>query len=919
MLLIWDVTSATDAKDYYATCLASGTVPDRQGYYSEGQESPGVYGGKLAGMLGLGGKAVDEATFSQLCDNINPATGKPLTPRTNEFRRVCKDFTFSGPKSFSIIEAFASGAERKRLRQAFDEAVAETVAEDIEPAMCTRVRKGGADFDRVTGNLLTAGFDHATARPEDDDALPDMHWHKHLLVWNATYDPVENRVKAGQVGDIVRDKGYYRAAFYARLASKLEALGYGIDRRGGYEWEIAGVPQPLIDKFSKRTAQIDAEAEEKGITSAARKAELGAKTRGKKQSDMTLPELRKAWDAQLTAAEREALASVYRREFAGGTPVTPAEAVKYAVHHCFERESLVSERELVRVALLYGLGHVSANQVRAEMPRHGVMTAEKDGRLMATSKEAYRMERSIIGFARGGVGCVNPIGVPEGLSRTLADGKSLDDEQWNAVTGLLASCDRVQLVDSAAGVGKSTMLGKFDEGMKRAARNVTYLATTTPAVGVLRKDRFEAETVAKFLFSEKMQEAARGGTVVVDEASMLGLRDAHLLFAVAREKKIRLVLLGDSRQHASVAAGATMRVLQQYAGLTPYRIATIKRQENSDHREAVRLLFEGKTLEGFDLLDKKLGWVHEIADAEQRYRAMAAEYVQLRKDGVAWDEILLISPTHAEGQRVAEAIRGLLREEGMIGKEEHELTRWVSADLTEAERGDGRNYRPGRVDMIQFHQNAAGHQSGSRLLVGGNRASLPVGEAAKFQAYRKETVRFAEGDILRFTANGTTLDGHRIRNGSAYKIAGFTATGIRLENGWLVAKDFGHFKHGIETSHGSQSKTVKHAIVGESSQSFGAANMEQTYVTASRARIKVSSYTDDKEGLRRAIQRSSLKLAAHDLFPPSPPAVPVRNAYQQWRAWRRRRQAQLARCRADAEALTRQHHQERQASHGFER
>ena len=44
--------------------------------------------------------------------------------------------------------------------------------------------------------------------------------------------------------------------------------------------------------------------------------------------------------------------------------MTAAEAVAYAMHHCFERESVVAERELVRVALLYGLGSVTADQVR---------------------------------------------------------------------------------------------------------------------------------------------------------------------------------------------------------------------------------------------------------------------------------------------------------------------------------------------------------------------------------------------------------------------------------------------------------------------------------------------------------------------------------------------------------------------------
>ena len=190
----------------------------------------------------------------------------------------------------------------------------------------------------------------------------------------------------------------------------------------------------------------------------------------------------------------------------------------------------------MRTALLYGLGSVSADEVRAEFAAHGVMLADKDGRLMATTKDVHAQERFITGFARAGRGSVDAAGVADGLERGI-----LDDEQWEAVTGLLSSYDRVQLVDSAAGVGKSTMLRVYDRGMRLAGRHVTYLATTTPAVGVLRDDSFAAETVAKFLLSAKMQAAAGGGTVVVDEASMLGLREAHKLFSVARENNINWV------------------------------------------------------------------------------------------------------------------------------------------------------------------------------------------------------------------------------------------------------------------------------------------------------------------------------------------------------------------------------------------
>ena len=55
---------------------------------------------------------------------------------------------------------------------------------------------------------------------------------------------------------------------------------------------------------------------------------------------------------------------------------------------------------------------------------------------------------------------------------------------------------------------------------------MTYLATTSGAVEVLEKDGFKVDTVAHFLLDEKMQAAARGGRVVVDETSMLGHKDA---------------------------------------------------------------------------------------------------------------------------------------------------------------------------------------------------------------------------------------------------------------------------------------------------------------------------------------------------------------------------------------------------------
>lgn len=58
------------------------------------------------------------------------------------------------------------------------------------------------------------------------------------------------------------------------------------------------------------------------------------------------------------------------------------------------------------------------------------------------------------------------------------------------------------------------------------------------------------------------------------------------------------------------------------------------------------------------------------------------------------------------------------------------------------------SYQPGRVDMLQFHQNAKGHRSGARIVVGdADQTRLLPGQAAKFQAYRAEAIALVEGDV----------------------------------------------------------------------------------------------------------------------------------------------------------------------------
>src|SRR5271155_2345533 len=133
MIRITQQDSARAAASYYATA----------DYYSEGQEIIGVWGGKGASRLGLEG-TVDKDSFERLCDNLDPRTGKALTVRTRSDRTVGYDFTFSVPKSVSLLYAISGD---QSIMEAFRGAVDETMRE-IEAEMKTRVRKDGQDTDR---------------------------------------------------------------------------------------------------------------------------------------------------------------------------------------------------------------------------------------------------------------------------------------------------------------------------------------------------------------------------------------------------------------------------------------------------------------------------------------------------------------------------------------------------------------------------------------------------------------------------------------------------------------------------------------------------------------------------------------------------------------------------------------------------
>jgi len=921
MLRIIKSASPEQAKKYFKQGLSK-----EGAYYCDEQEMPGLWFGKGAALLGLKGE-IKQDVFDALCDNINPNDGKRLTGRTLGNRRVGYDFNFHVPKSVSLAFEWR---QDERVFGAFCRAVRLTM-EDIEKEMAARIRRNGVqEGDRLTGNLAGGEFIHFTARPVN--GVPDPHLHAHCFVFNATHDENEAAWKAGQFGDILKRAPRYQAEFLSRLATGLQEIGYEIvTTKDGFE--LDGVSRELIEKFSRRSKVVNDKAAELGITDAKEKDALAALTREKKAKDLSKSQLHALWWQRLTPEEKEALEglgtlltrhpemAIHTTELLGRTPVKwvaailmPGQkkeeghplaplsvlkraaqeamkkgeeagmtnydqrAVRYAMEHLFERSSVITEDQLVKEALEWGYGRATVEGVREAVKDYPLIRVPKDRETYLTCWKVRAEEGRIVDRSKQGKGKFRAINPAWKIQTDW-----LNEQQRDAVSHVLASEDFVTGIVGKAGAGKTTTLSEIARAIETAQIRVMAFAPSAKAsrrnlreVGFLK-----AETIEKLMVSQELQKFSRGAVWLVDEAGLLSTRATDRLLKLAKQLDARIVMIGDTGQHHSVERGDGFRALEKYGEMRVVTIDNIQRQKG-EYKRAVEQIANKEYDKAIDTF-VNMGAMHEMP-FEKIPEALAAEYLALSRKG---KKLQVVSPTHAECDRITQAIRHAFKEAGEIG----EGAKWNilrNLSWTDPQKSDARHYQPGQV--IQITRNLTGYAMGDQMeviekgedtvLVRGRKGiqPLPLHAPEAFNVFEKDAIEVCEGDKIEMTAGGKTKaetsggikikDGHRLENGDAYTVKAISPEGeIVLNNGWILEKSFKHLNYGYaSTSHSAQSMTVDYVLVSQSGlYSSPAANAEQVYVSVSRGKEGIHMFTDSIDGVREDAARISERLLATEL------------------------------------------------------
>lgn len=663
-----------DAGLYYTNDPAREARPrNRDEYYT--RDGGGIWHSTGQSIV-THGSTVEAETFRDLCAGIHPGTGQPLVRGAGETHRAGIDITFTPGKSVSVLW-MAGTPEQRDLIEAAHRAAVSRALQFVHDERLIVVRHGAGGVHRERpSDLIIARFDHFSTRAGD----PNIH--SHCVALNVAGSPVTSSRYASKYLTTETDHLFHAqrgvgGAYRSALAEQLKQAGFDFRPVGQGQWELVGLPQDLLEQFSKRSQAIEALVGRDA--SAAQKQVAALSTRAAKDTVLTGAALEAQWARELaqTGLDPWALATSAQPEYqrgdhalepdifqeppavAGTAPVALAASALFLTESVLERQKLL-ETALV-AASLQGLG---PDAVYAELAQ-----LETTGRLLWLD-EAHWTTADIAATEAAMLRAANRPAEREwitaaALAMALDQAAHLAPEQSAAVQAA-ARTDGVTLIEAGAGTGKTTLAKAIVAAAELSTLTVVGLAPSWIAADELKNSTgIPAQAIARWRHDVTNGTAVpltANTLLLLDEAGMVGTRDMAAVLAAAHAAGAKVVLLGDRRQLQAVSGASPLAAIADVVERGSV-LDAVRRQQVEWQRAASTLMARGDAAAGLRAYarNERIDLVAGEAAARDKVIALWSEARQRHGD-----DVLMVTRRNVDAMALNLEARGALQQAGAL-------------------------------------------------------------------------------------------------------------------------------------------------------------------------------------------------------------------------------------------------------------
>lgn len=529
------------------------------------------------------------------------------------------DFTFSIPKSGSVLWGIADERTQATIARAHHAAVAEVAAFMEREVLATRT--GSTAGDGAVAQVDVMGL-VATAFDHFDSRAGDPHLHTHVVISNKVQTVLDGKwrsldgrpMHAAVVALSELHEALFADALTRALGVDWEMRARGSDRNPA--WAIRSIPEVLVAEFSTRSRHVDIETDrliDAYVSAHGRRPNPTTITKLRARATLsTRPEKKVHSLAELTAEWREHAARVLGTEATAWASVAAAsrsahllraedvsldviraigqsvmtavsekrttwrhwnlaaEAARQTMQYRF---AAASDREAIIGLVIDAAERASLQLTPPELATSPAAFRRDDGTsvfrpkhsIVFTSHELLDAEARLLERAADETGPRLAQTVLRSTASRAFAGR-LGDDQLAALAAVAGSGRVIDLLVGPAGAGKTTAMNALRlawEG-ERGADSVVGLAPSAAAANVLAEDiGIATENLAKWWQNHLNDGDAfeAGQLVIIDEASLASTLQLDRITALAADAGAKVLLVGDYAQLQSVDAGGAFSLL----------------------------------------------------------------------------------------------------------------------------------------------------------------------------------------------------------------------------------------------------------------------------------------------------------------------------------------------------------------------